>query len=529
MKIYTEKHWCRSMLRFPPIHMAHAIRSLSIRQICDAYQLPHLSPVRQGVIGIISLGGGVIPGDTEKLFQSLSLPAPQMNYVSVGSSNRPGNPADVENNLDVQISAAVYSYITGQAAKVNFYSAPNTDNGFLNGFVKMSNDNVDAESCSWGSPESGYSASRLVAYSNVFKGTACPIFAAAGDNGSTDGTSGQTPDFPASSPYVCGVGGTSLQLNQDGSVMSETVWNDGQLGGATGGGPSHQFARPQYQVGAWSGQSRGVPDIAANASPMTGWLIYVNGRLTPIGGTSASAPFWAGVLAAFAAATGSAVTNFLQRLYALPQTCFRDIVTGNNGGFTAGPLYDLCTGRGTFSADFVQLVNIAPPLPPPPQPPLPVPPPPPPVPPPPPPPEPPPVNVVISTLANLTRKTLDVVTPADWQVSSRTLSPSEVIAMNQNVNMSALASAKMRIADLSQHATGGLLLAIQDLIAAVESGNPEAILKGIRDVIDSVLGYPGGIVAMHAANPSFDWGSFLQLLLQTMLPIILGSLPKTGG
>jgi kumamolisin len=184
---------------------------------------------------------------------------------------------------------------------------------------------------------------------------------AAGDNGSTDGVTDGSPhvDFPASSPNALACGGTSLQINSGtGQISTETVWNDGSGGGATGGGVSDQFPLPAWQDSAGvpaspsGGTGRGVPDVAGNADPETGYQVLVDGQQEVVGGTSAVAPLWAALTCRLAQAAGNAFGLIQPDLYAgtTPGTDvagFQDITSGSNGSYTAGPGWDACTGLGS--------------------------------------------------------------------------------------------------------------------------------------------------------------------------------------
>jgi len=167
-------------------------------------------------------------------------------------------------------------------------------------------------------------------------------------------------DFPASSPHALGCGGTKLVGNVSTStITSEVVWNElASREGAGGGGVSDVFDLPSWQSTAGvptlgSGKSgRGVPDVAGNADPVTGYLVVVNGQRQPIGGTSAVAPLWAGLIARLAQATGKRFGMLQPLVYAgvTPGTAapgFNDITEGNNGAYKAGPGWDACTGLGT--------------------------------------------------------------------------------------------------------------------------------------------------------------------------------------
>jgi kumamolisin len=186
---------------------------------------------------------------------------------------------------------------------------------------------------------------------------------AAGDHGSSDSADGSVTtanvDFPASSPNVLACGGTTLNTSS-GTLSSETVWNS-QDGWATGGGVSVIFPLPAYQSGAGvpvsvnpGGKSgRGVPDVAGDADSNSGYKVRVDGKNAVIGGTSAVAPLWAGLIAVLTQGKKGSLGFLPPKLYALAAAsqAFRDITTGNNKtgtntGYQAGPGWDACTGLG---------------------------------------------------------------------------------------------------------------------------------------------------------------------------------------
>src|SRR5579885_2426635 len=180
------------------------------------------------------------------------------------------------------------------------------------------------------------------------------VCVAAGDNGSGDGESDGKPhvDFPASSPFALACGGTKL-VASGGAVAKETVWNEGP-DSATGGGVSNVFARPDYQAHAGvpapahAGGGRGVPDVAGDADPASGYQVRVDGQNFVIGGTSAVAPLMAGLVALLNQGLGQPVGFLNPLIYGLSPAAgaFRDITEGNNGAFAAGPGWDACTGLG---------------------------------------------------------------------------------------------------------------------------------------------------------------------------------------
>jgi kumamolisin len=178
------------------------------------------------------------------------------------------------------------------------------------------------------------------------------VFVSTGDAGSNPDQTGHSSggplqaEYQSSDPFVIAVGGTTLHIGPDGSTASEIGWANG------GGGKSIYFAKPDWQTGAGiSGTRRLVPDVSAAADPEQGALIVLHGRPQQIGGTSWSAPVWAGFCALI---NESRVTNgkppiaFLNpAIYPLAgSNAFRDIVSGSNGAFHAIPGFDLVTGLG---------------------------------------------------------------------------------------------------------------------------------------------------------------------------------------
>jgi kumamolisin len=259
--------------------------------------------------------------------------------------------------LDIEIAAAI-----APKAKIVVYFAGNSSQGFLDAVTKAVHDTVNKPSVisiSWGGPESNWSGQAFEQFDQAFQAAAAvgvTVTVAAGDNGSSDGASDGQPhvDFPASSPNVLACGGTTLNAS-DTQIFSEVVWNDPN-GGATGGGISDQFPVPAYQQNAGVPPSanssktvgRGVPDVAANADPATGYVVRADGQEAVVGGTSAVAPLWAGLIALLNQSLGKPVGFLNPTLYGFDTASgvFRDITEGNNGAYTAGPGWDACTGLG---------------------------------------------------------------------------------------------------------------------------------------------------------------------------------------
>jgi kumamolisin len=308
-------------------------------------------------IAIIELGGGFETSDLKTYFAGLGLSAPSVTAVGVdGAKNEPGKDptgADGEVLLDIEVIGGL-----SPAADILVYFAPNTDAGFLDAVAQAAHATPTpvSMSISWGQSEDEWTAQARTALDDAMLDAAAlgvTVTAAAGDNGSSDGSSdgANHADFPSSSPHALACGGTSLH-SKGTAITTETVWNDGANGGATGGGVSDVFALPSWQqkanvpapVGAGGG--RGVPDVAGNADPETGYQVLVDGTSAVYGGTSAVAPLWAALIARLAQSLGTPLGLVQPKLY-LATAGFRDITSGDNGAFSAGKGWDPCTGLGS--------------------------------------------------------------------------------------------------------------------------------------------------------------------------------------
>ena len=314
-------------------------------------------------IGIIELGGGYKPADLSTYFASLGIANPKVKAVLVDhAKNHPtnANSADGEVLLDIEVAGAL-----APKATIAVYFAPNTTAGFLDAITTAVHDNVNKPSVisiSWGSAEKNWTTQTMTQYDQAFQAAAAmgvTICAAAGDNGSSDGVAdGKVHvDFPASSPNVLACGGTKLLASGATTISSETVWNEGATTSATGGGVSGFFALPAYQAkagvpvsaGAGGKAGRGVPDIAGDADPATGYEVRVDGQNFVIGGTSAVAPLWAGLVALMNQKLGHPVGFLNPMLYGSlhGKGGTHDITSGNNGSYSAKAGWDPCTGWGS--------------------------------------------------------------------------------------------------------------------------------------------------------------------------------------
>jgi kumamolisin len=242
------------------------------------------------------------------------------------------------------------------------YFAPNTDAGFLDAITTAIHDTTNKPSVisiSWGGAESTWTSQAMTAMDDAFQAAASlgiTVCIASGDNGSSDGVTDGADhvDFPASSSFALACGGTSLKATTT-AISGEVVWNDGASGGASGGGVSTFFATPTWQatLSAVTTEGtrtplgmRGVPDVAGNADPETGYEVRVDGTDSVIGGTSAVAPLWAALFTRLNQLSGTPTGLANPKLYQAP-TALRDITSGNNGDFAAAAGWDACTGLGS--------------------------------------------------------------------------------------------------------------------------------------------------------------------------------------
>lgn len=334
-------------------------------QVAALYNFPTGVDGSGECIALIELGGGYNPTDLSNYWSEFNLrEMPTVSAVSVGDgSNKPtGDPdgPDGEVMLDIEVSGAI-----APAAKIVVYFAENTDAGFLNAVttaVHDSTNNPSVVSISWGGPESSWTQQAMTSMDEAFQSAAAmgvTVCVAAGDDGSTDGVNDglNHVDFPASSPNVLACGGTEL-IASGNAINSETVWNElANNEGGTGGGVSDVFPLPSWQTGAGVPPSanpnrnvgRGVPDVAGDADPTTGYVTLVDGNPDVIGGTSAVAPLWAGLITLISQSIGKPVGFVNPLLYQNASTAgdFHDITSGNNGAYSAGPGWDACTGLGS--------------------------------------------------------------------------------------------------------------------------------------------------------------------------------------
>jgi kumamolisin len=335
--------------------------SFSPVQIAKLYGFPAGAKAAGQCIAVIELGGGYVQSDLQTYLSGLGVPVPDVVAVSVDSTqNAPTGQVDGPDGevmLDIEVAGAI---ATG--AKIAAYFGPNTDAGFLdavNAAIHDTTNKPSVISISWGSAESTWTKQAMTSFDAAFQAAAAlgiTVTVAAGDSGSSDGQgSGNHADFPCSSSYALACGGTKIAVSGE-SLSGEVVWNEDASGeGATGGGVSATFALPAWQNGLSATSStgtktalknRGVPDVAGNADPETGYDVRIDGQNAVLGGTSAVAPLWAALIALANAAAGKNAGFVNAKLYGAPSVC-RDVTQGNNGAFEAVAGWDACTGLGS--------------------------------------------------------------------------------------------------------------------------------------------------------------------------------------
>jgi subtilase family serine protease len=338
----------------------------------QTYNVGSVPAATQTAIAVMAEGDvSRVIGDLRKFESVNNLPAVQVSIVTVGTPSSDTSGTD-EWDLDTQ-------YTTGMAGNVKqlyIYAANSlTDQDTTLEFnAWVTQDVAQVANASFGGCEffsfldGSMAASDQVFLQGAVQGQT--MFASSGDTGSfcSVGTPNGVPvgapfvSYPASSPYVVGVGGTTLLSNADGSYSGEIAWYAG------GGGPSAFESSPAWQSGIVPTSIAGLralPDVSMDADPNTGAIVYVNGASEVIGGTSLSSPLAAGVWARLQSSHANQLGFAAPKLYAgypaflgtpsgfppgvtQPVDGFHDVLTGANGLYTALPNYDFTTGLGSF-------------------------------------------------------------------------------------------------------------------------------------------------------------------------------------
>lgn len=330
-----------------PAIIAHAgAKGFLPRRLAQAYNYPLDATGAGQAVAIISLGGTYYPQDLVAAAQAAGVPTASVKVITIDHAQLKPSDADGENALDVQEVATV-----APGATIYLLVAPNTDAGFLDAITYAIHTlKVNVISISWGGPEAYWTAQAMNAFTQEFSAAAAlgiSVFAASGDDGSSDGLPGTNTDFPASSPFATACGGTRTSQAVQSGPLVEVAWGGVSGNGASGGGYSKAFPAPSYQVGTAAAVKggRGVPDIAGNGDPQTGDIIWVKGQQQVIGGTSAVSPRMAGLVALMNQKLGRPV-GFMNPLFYSAPSASIDITVGTNGAFVSSQGWDPVTGMG---------------------------------------------------------------------------------------------------------------------------------------------------------------------------------------
>jgi kumamolisin len=365
-------------------------KPLTVSKVVSLYNFPTTSASGQ-TIGIVCMEGGYDPTDVTTYFSSSGggsgYAAPTITRVSVNGGTNEGD--DSELTQDICIAANV-----AQGAAISVYYVPSSGLGDAQAWFHLLNflltpgqalPSVITSSyfLSESDDTASLSPSNLNALSARFQELAAAgvtVFVACGDSGSDSGVGDGFAhvSYPGSDPWVTSCGGTTVG-DVSGSSFDEVVWNDTSTFpdgstwvAATGGGISDFFALPPWQCTAGvppsknsnastnpnNGVGRGVPDVAGNASGNSGYPDEIDGTPWRANGTSAVAPLYAGLAAVLNAALGQPIGFLNPTLYALGESVFRDVTSGNNQWgaaanpstpyYSAGPGWDACTGWGSI-------------------------------------------------------------------------------------------------------------------------------------------------------------------------------------
>ena len=339
-----------------------ATSGFSPTQIRNAYAATGLSETGANTTTAIIIDTFPNPTDLTKFWTREGVPQTLSNIKFIPAVGGTLSPPSGEESIDTEMASSI-----APASKVRVYatttlSNTDVDNGYeavifdlVNG-VKITQVSISLGQCETSVPSGEFLTDEY--YHAILGSLGATILVASGDSGSEGCKTAQNvADFAATSPDVTAVGGTTLNLNSNGSVASETAWTGCATfnGGGSGGGLSREFPTPSYQksvrVSGQSLPSRGVPDVAADANPQTGVTIILDGKPVVFGGTSVAAPIWAGLMGLVnqaRLAAGKSTLGWLNpRLYRPgPEASFRDITVGNNCGFSTEVGYDLVTGWG---------------------------------------------------------------------------------------------------------------------------------------------------------------------------------------
>jgi pseudomonalisin len=346
--------------------------------IYDAASLPSAT---NATIGIITAGGMTQTiADLNKFAANAGYPQPHVSTVAVnGASSDPNGIA--EWNMDTQSSLAAAG---GTIKRMILYAAHTLNDADVTAAYNqaVSDNQAQAINVSLGECENyAHASGAAAAADQIFERAVSQgqmFSVSSGDSGSYEcDMDGSSQSYPAVSPYVMALGGTTLSTGSNNVWSAETVWscsnfqNCQQYGGA-GGGPSLTENAPSWQLSSGvlgTSTKRGVPDISLDADPASGALVLINGALEQWGGTSLSAPlftgFWARVQSQNKNNLAFPATAIYQKAAANPNM-FHDITSGTVGGYSAQPGWDYASGYGSLDvSNFAAVMGTNTPPPPP--------------------------------------------------------------------------------------------------------------------------------------------------------------------
>ncbi|MCY0881518.1 MAG: S53 family peptidase, partial [Firmicutes bacterium] len=356
-------------------NLAHDGKGFYPDDIAKAYNFPVGLKGKNVTIGILEFTNGYNIHDLNAFWDRFSLPRPHVEFVSVdGEPNSGGiNFWDLEATLDLEWAGAM-----APGAKLVVYEASGgtSDKSFalsvlraLTRAIRDKKHHPDILSFSYGNAESRVPTATIRAWDAIIAQGALmgiPTLVASGDTGAYGlrGPGHKRPhvDAPAACPHAVAVGGTSLVLDRNKKRFSEKGWANIHNNGASGGGISQAFDVPEYQqyialpLKKDMKPGRGVPDVALNADPETGYAVYFQGQEGVVGGTSVSAPVWAAIIALLfeqRANNGKHRMALLHNaLYSLKDSeAFYQIVENHNDygdveGYQCAPGWNAVTGLG---------------------------------------------------------------------------------------------------------------------------------------------------------------------------------------
>lgn len=345
-------------------------------------------------IGIVELGGGFQQADLDAYFARAGVETPPSITVGTvvgGATNTPAPDDPDMPDVEVLLDMEVVGSVAPGAKMVMYFVEDGSDQQCLRGVASAIHDEsakISVLSLSWGGPEfePGSSGGQAAKVQKQFQDNMNELFHTAAMLGITvcvssgDNASACMPlddpqrpwdghahvSFPASSPYALACGGTHI-IDASGTPPAEESWHP-EANVGTGGGISRYFPAPTYQGGIVSQHAvnpagkagRGVPDVAADSAQESGYRVLVDGQwfpdpnatpqpMPPIGGTSAAAPLWAGLIARLNASLSTRLGFVNPLLYKIKASsaAFHDVALGNNGDYKTGPGWNACTGLGT--------------------------------------------------------------------------------------------------------------------------------------------------------------------------------------